>query len=234
MAKSTINLIYSNNNLGFFSSLASIRTSINDYKQEPGFLRFTKKNEREIGRFNTYAFLPELNQLVQQGQNITTQSVRDVLHNRGLTDNQLQSKILVMLLQNKVGIQFVLGTVLANLFLSNGFPIFMHPDYHLDMKVNSSKDVTVTFNSTWLNQANLSSEKAFDVSIKFNISIDRVLLTDFSLNRLSDSAQLIKAEAIFSDHQQSFLMKIVNYIRHFLGFNSELLLEQQSVANSRP
>ena len=227
MAKQTLNLKYATDGLGLFSKIAKINTIISNYKKTHSISEFTAADDVEIGRGRSYAFFPELAEFVAQGGQITVDRFRQCLTNRGINDVAFQNKILTLTLQNKSGIQFGMGRIIDGLFLENGFLLAQNPDYQIDMDVTHDDRVSLVYTGVWEDPTTEPRTPAIKACVKINISPDMVAISAFDLTKLSDNPVATAAYHLIEENQQNIIMKIITFIMHVFGFNSELRLEEK-------
>jgi hypothetical protein len=221
----SINLKYATNNHGFFSNIDKIKTILSAHKQENDIATFDIKDESEIGRGQSYAVFPEL----KQGQKITVQSFRKSLEDRGVVDPEIQNKILNLILQNKAGVHYAMGNVINFLLLEKGFDLLMNAaGYTIELEVNGPMDVDLVFKAEWDNFREEPREASIAANVKINITPNSAAITDFTLTKLADSTVANSAFEFLQDNQQNILMKLITLIKHALGFNSELRIEQSN------
>ncbi|CAM2839625.1 Uncharacterised protein [Legionella steigerwaltii] len=230
MAK--VNLEYATNGLGFFTKIKKINSIICESKKKDSISIFDAKDEKEIGRDRSYAVFPELR---IENAKITLESFRRCLNNRGIQDLAFQNKILNMILQNRDGVQFAMNKIVDSLlYLEDEYPIWMRPDlpeYKIELEVDNNNSVNLIFKGIWETLTTDDSagpkENAIEACIKINISRDLVAITSFDLTKLSDMPNVTKAFELLEANQQNILMKLITFIRHVLGYNSELRLEER-------
>ncbi|WP_392537155.1 hypothetical protein [Legionella sp. 227] len=228
MAK--LNLEYATNGLGFFSQIQRANSVIRATKKND--LTFNAEDEKEIGRNTSYAAFPELR---DRNTKITLDSFRGCLNDRGITDAAFQNKILHMTLQSRIGIHFAMNKIVESLLnLEADYPVWMCPDlpeYKIELVVVNNNSVDFIFKSIWKTLApddpTGETVNAVEACIKINISREVVAITSFELTKLSDMPNVTKAFELLEANQQNILMKLITFIRHVLGYNSELRLEEQ-------
>ena len=220
-----------------FSDISKVRKTIDAESTSSNIHEFTKAHENEIGRGLSYAVFPELQKGVEKGKSVTIESFRQALSARGVTDSNFQDKILSMLLQNKGGIQFPLGNIVNNLFMTNNHDLLFSNNYKLSLQVHSKDKVTLILKSTCDDYMH-NNEQVINVNIAIDISPAKVVIKNFEMEQISESQEAKDAFKFLEDHQQNILEKIVTYLKRFFGFDQELILEKtkedSSIQLSRP
>jgi hypothetical protein len=216
-------MIYTNRQ-SFFTKIEGANSRVRTIDKTP---IGTDKDKYEISRGDTYAVLDDMR---DPNIPITIATFRESLIKQGVTDAAFQDKILFLLLQHRGGIQFQLGKTISDMLMEEkGIPLSVG-DNILTLKVNGPVDVTLTINTT-LNEKDLwDSEKVtptLETSVKVNITPDMVLINDFEVTQIAETKTAAKAFNFFEDSQQNILEKFISFIRHALGFNSELRLEDK-------
>lgn len=184
--RNTINLNYATKESPFFSKLNIIKQAVVEKSE---VAPFNNEDEFEIGRGNAYAVLSEL-----EGQKITIQSFRDALNNNGITDQAFQNKILNMLIQHRVGIQYRLGSHLLD-FINHANTVATcffttDPDYKVKIKINNNS-VDLIYKAI-VNERDLltsSTSKAFNATITINISSEKSLIKEYNITKINNSIQ---------------------------------------------
>lgn len=227
MAKS-LDLRFSKSTFYFFSQLTAIKEEIKEIKSNAGpDIRFTKADELEIGRGNSYALFDEL-----KDSKITIDSFRRSLAKRGVVDLDLQNKVLCMILQDKIGVHFVLAKLVNSLFLDNDHTLLLNStNYELSLEVNNNKKLTLVFNGIWEDYTTAPRIPAISVRTAVTITPEAVAVNKFEITQLSSSGMASNAYQFLEKHQQNILEKIISYIKQFFGFNEELRLEEHTIKN---
>ncbi len=222
-----LNLIYAKSNSTFFSNITDLRSIISSGKKEEKTYTFTVKDETEIGRGRSYAFFDELE---QEGITISTNSIRLGLSSRGITDTAFQNKILIMILQSKMGVQFPIGPALPKYLqtMQNQYTILLNRNWNIKLDVDSSDTVSLAMNFVYdlIDEHTADRTPMVEACIKINITLGDVVIDDFSLTMLSESPVATEIYNHLEENQQNILMKIITFILHALGFNDELILEK--------
>ncbi|MBI2785168.1 MAG: hypothetical protein HYX60_02200 [Legionella longbeachae] len=168
---------------------------------------FDQKDDDEIARAGSYAIFPELEQ---------------------------QDKILHMLLQHRAGIQFRLGALIQHNFPSpkdnKQKYLNVDPVYKLEIKVIGKNSVDLSYTAKIIEKNPWDSEdssEAFNVTVNINITPDKVLIKDFNLTKVIDNENTNTAFELIQSQQQNILMQLLTYIKHALGFDSELRIDTQ-------
>lgn len=227
-----LNLEYATNGLRFFTQIQSANSIIRESKQNGSISTFNAEDENEIGRSSSYAAFPELR---VKNTKITLDVFRRCLEDRGIKDAAFQNKILHMTLQSRACIHYAMNKIVDSLlYLENENPIWMSPylpEYKIELQVINNNSVDFIFKGIWQTLATDSQTgetvDAVETCVKINISRDVVAITSFELTKLSDMPNVTKAFERLEANQQNILMKLITFIRHILGYNSELRLEEQ-------
>ncbi len=227
MANQSVNLKYASQGLGFFNNLGTIHTGIVQMKQKGSIANFTEVDEKEIGRGLSYALFPELKEHFNNGGVITIDLFKKLLSDRGVTYEAFQNKILSMVLQKKVGLQFRIGELINSLFLSNEFLLMVDHGYQLELVVNSSNNVSLHYKTSCYDYS--SGEKVvgvLSVNTKVQITPELVTVSEFDVEQLIDTEESNKAVKFLEENQQNILQKLVTYIKRVFGYDSELRFEE--------
>lgn len=232
MSKKNIDLRYASNSSAFFSGLNKIKNLV---RQKSGITSFNQEDENEIGRGKTYAVFPELQ---AQQEQITIQHFRDALHQRGVTNESFQNKILAMLLQNRAGINFRFGMNILDLFDTSNAIFTLDENREVKIDIVDEKSVGLTYKAIinekdpWTSKA----YKAFEANVTVNISPEKVIIKAFDISKTYESEGTNDAYRAIQNQQQNILMKLLTYIKHALGFDSELRIEetQEDQTTHRP
>ncbi|MCW8407522.1 hypothetical protein OQJ13_00860 [Legionella sp. PATHC035] len=227
-----LNLEYATNGLGFFTQIQRASSIIRESKQNDSISTFNAEDEKEIGRSSSYAVFPELR---SKNTKITLDGFRRCLADRGINDAAFQNKILHMTLQSRLSLHFAMNKIVDTLlYLQNEYPIWMSPDvpeHKIELEVVNDNSVDFIFKGIWQTHVTDSptgeTVNAVEALIKINISREVVAITSFELTKLSDMPNVTKAFERLEENQQNIIMKLITFIRHALGYNSELRLEEQ-------
>lgn len=228
MSQNTVNLKYATNNHSFFSNLRLMENIIKDHKKSNPIATFDQRDETEIGRSTGYAVFPELKAQVQAGTPISVDDFRHALAQRGIYNPAMQNKILNFTLQNKAGLQFAMGGIVSALMAEAQLAMAMNHNYQLNIEVNGPDDVTLVFDGVWEDVTVEPREPAVSAHVEINITPSKILITDFNLTQVGDSAAANQAHDYLLSNQQNILMKLLTFIKHLFGFNAELRLEQEN------
>lgn len=223
MSKKDINLKYAKQNSAFFSGLSFIKGAV--AKTMP-IQPFNEADDYEIGRAGSYAIFPELKEV----EKITVENLRQALSTRGIVDESYQNKILHMLLQNRAGIQFRLGSNIMKVISGRGEGLFtLDENYGVEIKVIDKNSVDLIYTAKVNEKDPWKAEevsKAFDATVRINISPEKVLIKDCKFSKVLDNKNTNMAFQLIQGEQQNILMKLLSYIRHALGFDSELRIDK--------
>ena len=190
---------------------------------------FTQADEVEISRGSSYAYFPELRKHVDQDNSITIDDFRKTLTAKGVSDPLFQNKVLCMILQSKLGIQFGLVGTLDGLLLNQvGSIISDAGTREISMEVNNYNNINLNIKGEIKDFNNHDVPPLISFSICINITPDMVAITDYSLTQISNTPSADSAFKFFEDNQQNILEKILTYIKRFFGYNSELRLEENT------
>jgi len=215
------------NTHGFFTMIEMIRLDITAIKNNGLIDNFAQPDEVEIARGTSYAFFPELLNLVEKNQAVTTDAFRQCLIVRKITDVDFQNKILAMTLQTKVGLQFGIGKILFDLAYYHSQDLGLsYPQIKLE--VQSNQNIDFIFESNIEDRTKDPREPVIQTLVRINITPDSVFITDFNLTKLSDNKEGSRFFDALKANQQNILMQLITWIRHRLGYHAELILEQQA------
>lgn len=223
MTNPRLNLKYASNKSLFFSLIDSMRSEISEYKNETDKIKFTTKDETEIGRLDGYAFFPELKEQVEQLRDITTEDFRKSLASRGITDTKFQNKILCMTLQTHCGLLVPMNSILQSKMDIKKLKCEMKD---VSLEVNDHGCITFVYNFLVSNYNEIDKP-----GMEANVKIDSVVIKDFSLIKLYDTPEISEFYNAMKANQQNILMQLITFIRHVFGFNSELRLEEKQKDN---
>lgn len=226
-----IDLKYASHDSTFFTFFNHAKSAVREFivSKSPK-LRFNAKDEGEIARGFSYAFFPELKDLVQNGRQLTFDDVRRSLSQRGIDDIAFQNRILMMLIQNKVCLQFGLYPIFNALFAE--FKLIAKESQLIEtLEVNHAEEICYSFKNSFYeldegSQINLE-KPAIELSFEIKITPEKVELISYQLKQLFDSPNVREAYAAVQAEQQNILMQWITYIKYLLGFASELIVEEQ-------
>lgn len=226
MTNKSLNLTYSNR---LFSDIFDQKKIIEKTKDETTLHEFTQEDKTEIARGDSYAYFPELKEHVAQGHAITIEDFMKTLDAKGVSDPLFQNKVLCMILQNKLGIQFGLVQILNGLLMSKGGSIISdQSSLEISLEVNNPNNINLNIEGKIQDLTDNDVPPQISFSICINITPDMVAITDFTLTQMSNSPTADSAFKFLEDNQQNILEKILSYIKRFFGFNSELRLEENT------
>ncbi len=222
MSKS-INLIYSKNNLGFFSNISIVKSKVEPFYKNPKNFEFDDRDHREISRGESYAFWDDLKVLVQNDQEISIDNFKESLKQQGITDENFQNRVLWLILQSKIGIHWCIPGLVVNLFKDKDYSLSIkHP--MVSLNINHKDELLLNFSGTLTNLDNNESLSSFNSC--FVITPEMVAISDFSFTKISDSPIANDFFQFLEDNQHHFLQRLWLWIKRFFGFNTELRLEE--------
>jgi hypothetical protein len=225
MANDSVNLKYTSYSK-FFSNVKALRQEININKSRKPVSKFSEKDEIEIGRGASYALFPELLDDISKDRQVTVKSFKQALSDRGVTDIDYQNKILFLILQNKAGIQYYMGDLVNSLLLENQYQLLMS-NYDLELKVNSSNEVTLIFKAIWNDITQDPRVPAIEANIEVSITPGNAKIANFNLTKIGDTEQANNGFKFLQDNQQNILGKLITYIMDVFGFDTGRTLESK-------
>ncbi|MGC1181976.1 hypothetical protein [Legionella sp.] len=236
MAKESLNLKHAKRNLGFFSNITKMNKKVKEFKLLNSLVKFTQVDEGEISRGSSYAMFPELIDDVNKGGKVTIKSFRQALDERDIDDLDFQNKVLYMVLQTKIGLQFGLGAILIDWFNSQDNKFAINQDQSkASLEVTSNEKVTFIFKFI-LDDITIDPRKpAISALIYIDITPQKVAITDFNITQISDTPNASDAYQFLKDNQQNILEKILekilSYFKQLFDLNNGLELEKDNDEN---
>lgn len=225
----TLNLIYSSTyspaipeSIGFFSKIKLAKGLILEGKKTIN--DFSAADEVEIGRGNGYAVFPEL-----VDKNITLDAIRNQLSNRGVTNETFQNKLLIFILQSKLGIAFALSNIVLGL-LSENDGSYGVGKVDLSFEVQNEHHVKIIFNHNLMGypENNLSFQCHYEISIR----PEQVVLNALQITLLSEKDSDKNTFAFLQANQASIWEKIIIFFKTLFNMNSDIVLEEKSIEES--
>jgi hypothetical protein len=145
-----------------------------------------------------------------------------------VTSESFQNKILIMILQHRAGIQYRLGSNIMNVFSNRGGLFTLDEHYDLQVNVINQNSIDLTYKAivNEKDQWTGTPSKAFTATVTVNISPEKVTIADFNISKDLNSEATNQAFMAVKSEQQNIIMQLLTYIKHALGFDSELRLEE--------
>ena len=224
MSKKSLDLRYAKNNrsnAAFFTGITDTKSRISNFKTEKTSATFTQDDENEISRDGSYAIMDELKSTLARNEQISIQAFRNALANQGVNDHAFQNKILCMILQNRIGIQYILGGAVTGLLIDNGFILQQSEDFQLSLEVNSENKVTLVFQRQWL----VGEQPAISVDLSVSITPEKVEIKKFEVTQMSNEPSARDAYQFLKNNQQNILQKLISIIKQYFG-SSNFRLEE--------
>ena len=228
MSNRSLNLIYSSKTSkpsDFFYQIKQINNIVLKFKKDEISNDFSPDDEKELGRGTTYAVFPELTKQTKQNRSITIDDFRNSLGLRGVSDPALQNKILSLILQSKLGIQFGLGGVLNSLFVDNEEQKFLASNYALSFEVRNNQRVKLIYSTVIRDITKKNLDTDFTAKIEIDITPNRVAIDKFIITQLSETPNSNSAFKNLEANQVNILMKIILFLMNYFKMNSDIEIE---------
>lgn len=140
-----------------------------------------------------------------------------------------------MLLQNRAGIQFRLGSSIMDVLSGRGGIFTLQEDYGLELVVNSNNSVDLVYTAK-INEKNGwtgEATEAFNANVTINLSPEKVTIKDFDISKVNDSDSTNQAFHALQGEQKNIIMKLLTFIKYTLGFDSELRIEEKQEEDNK-
>jgi hypothetical protein len=216
----SIDLIYGNKSSDLFNTINQAISILNNHSK-PLHHNFNEKDEREIGRYDSYAYFDELKE-----KKITTQLFKQSLQSRGIVDEVFQHRILDLILQNRKGIQFGLGTTTLALGHENNFVCSLNPETEIKLNVISPEKIELECKFQLMDPLLSPTQPALDVDIRFLITPTSVHISTFKFDKISNTENTNNFFEYLQNNQENFFWRFIILIQKLLGMNVGIQIEQ--------
>ncbi|KTD51136.1 hypothetical protein [Legionella quateirensis] len=228
MRNRSLNLIYSTKTSkpsDFFGKIKQMNNIVLKFKKEDIINDFSSDDETEIGRSDSYAVFPELKQLVNQEHQITIDNFRASLELRGISDPTFQNKILSLILQNKAGIHFGLGSAFNALFAGSEHPFYLTSDYNLNIEVKNNQRVKLIYLASWRDITKSTAKPQLSARVEVDITPNRVAIDTCNITQITETPEAINAFNYLEANQANIFQKIILFLMNYFKINSDIEIE---------
>jgi hypothetical protein len=240
----TIDLIYSSRDISkdkksisFFETINGMKQTIRDFKKgDADIYSFDDKSVREIARGNSYAVFPELKTKREKNPDyeITLDDIRTSLEKRGINDKNLQDKVLVFLLQNKLALHFGIGSAIHTFTMQSGASFSLDPgnlSVKLEAKAGKPVKMLIEFSLQEFDD-DLQPKEALKVHAEIDITSDKTSLNKVQIKQVSNSEETKMVFKFLQNNQSTLWEKIKicfnNFTSKFLGTKTDPNLELEN------
>ena len=151
--------------------------------------------------------------------------MRNGLKQRGVSDVIMQNKVLSLLLQNRAGLQFAMGSILTTLFLDNGFQFVMNSNYKVNLEVKNKQVVKLIFQGNWHNILDESKESAIFADVEIDITPTKATISTFQLTNIAENEETNNAFDFLLANQASIIWKIIIFLKTWFNLNRDIEVE---------